>query len=241
MSRKDGRLDQQKREITIIPNVNPYAEGSCEVNFGKTKVLVAVSVEAKVPRWMEDDSKGWITAEYGMLPRSTHTRSSREAARGKQGGRTLEIQRLIGRSLRQAIKLEDIKGLTIQVDCDVIVADGGTRTAAITGAWVAVVKALNNLKERGLVDAAVKPKQLAAISLGISEGSILTDLCYEEDVACEVDLNLVMTDEEKIVEIQGTAEEAPFSLSELNQICEQGKQAILEIFEIQREALSCNN
>ena len=236
MSRTDGRSASQTRAIAIVAGVNPYAEGSAEVSFGNTKVLITASLEERIPKWMEDDSRGWITAEYGMLPRSTHTRSSREAAKGKQGGRTLEIQRLIGRSLRQAIALTEIPGVTVQVDCDVLVADGGTRTAAISGAWVALRDALRKAQLRGIVKKELELRQVAAISLGILNGEVITDLCYEEDVSAEVDLNLVMNDSGEIIEIQGTGEENSFTTDQLLQMCTQGRAAIEQIFSIQKKS-----
>ncbi|MCB0345630.1 MAG: ribonuclease PH [Bdellovibrionales bacterium] len=231
-----GRKPEQMREVRMIPGVSPYAEGSCEVSFGSTKVLCTASIEKEVPRWLVEQGGGWITAEYGMLPRSTHTRMGREAARGKQGGRTLEIQRLIGRALRRAVPLAQLSGLTIQVDCDVIVADGGTRTAAISGGWVAVFQAINWAKTNGLVSEDVVVSPVSAISVGVVGGSPVVDLCYEQDSSADFDCNLVFAQGGNLIEIQGTAEQDDISIAQLTELIDLGYKAAGEIFTIQTAA-----
>ena len=225
MERIDNRNHNQLRDITIEPNVNIHAEGSVLISFGNTKVICNASIENNVPRWMKNSDEGWVTGEYGMLPRSTNERMSREAARGKQSGRTQEIQRLIGRSLRQAVDLKYLKGKTINVDCDVIQADGGTRTASITGGCVALFLAIKNHHD----DQRAIKTFVAAVSLGIKENKVLLDLNYEEDSTADTDLNIVMNDKNQIIEIQGTAEDAPFSKTELSDMLELGSSAINEI------------
>ena len=209
MSRKDHRGNSELRSISIKKDINIHAEGSVEVSFGNTKVICNASIENNVPRWMKNHDNGWVTAEYGMLPRSTNERMGREAARGKQSGRTQEIQRLIGRSLRQSVNLKYLKGKTIHVDCDVIQADGGTRTASITGGCVALFQAIKNHHD----DQRAIRSYVAAVSLGVLNNQVILDLDYKEDSKAETDLNLVMTEDGGIIEIQGTGEEAPFSLS----------------------------
>ena len=218
MERIDNRNHNQLRDITIEPNVNIHAEGSVLISFGNTKVICNASIENNVPRWMKNSDEGWVTGEYGMLPRSTNERMSRESARGKQSGRTQEIQRLIGRSLRQAVDLKYLKGKTINVDCDVIQADGGTRTASITGGCVALFLAIKNHHD----DQRAIKSFVAAVSLGIKENKVLLDLNYEEDSTADTDLNIVMNDKNQIIEIQGTAEDAPFSKTELSDMLELG-------------------
>ena len=230
MGRTDNRNHNQLRDITIEPNVNIHAEGSVLISFGNTKVICNASIENNVPRWMKNSDEGWVTGEYGMLPRSTNERMSREAARGKQSGRTQEIQRLIGRSLRQAVDLKYLKGKTINVDCDVIQADGGTRTASITGGCVALFLAIKNHHD----DQRAIKSFVAAVSLGIKENKVLLDLNYEEDSTADTDLNIVMNDKNQIIEIQGTAEDAPFSKTELSDMLELGSSAINEIIERQK-------
>src|SRR5690554_112443 len=236
--RPSGRTNQQIRPITITRNFTCHAEGSVLIEFGDTKVLCNASVTAGVPRFMKGKGQGWITAEYGMLPRATHTRSDREAARGKQGGRTMEIQRLIGRSLRAAVDLSAMGENTIVVDCDVIQADGGTRTAAITGACVALVDALNHMRKKGMVKVNPLKFMVAAVSVGIYKGEAVADLDYPEDSAADTDMNVVMTDTGKIIEIQGTAEEEPFSFEEMNDMVELAKHAIRELNDHQKDALN---
>ncbi|EGN75527.1 ribonuclease PH [Idiomarina sp. A28L] len=236
--RPSGRTAQQIRPVTITRNYTRHAEGSVLIEFGDTKVLCNASVQEGVPRFLKGKGKGWITAEYGMLPRATHTRSDREAARGKQGGRTMEIQRLIARSLRAAVDLSALGENTITVDCDVIQADGGTRTASITGACVAMVDAINYLRKKGAVKGNPLKCMVAAISVGIYKGEAVADLDYPEDSAADTDMNVVMTDTGKIIEIQGTAEEEPFSFEEMNSMVELAKHAIRELNDHQKEALN---
>jgi len=233
MERIDNRNHNQLRDITIEPNVNIHAEGSVLISFGNTKVICNASIENNVPRWMKNSDEGWVTGEYGMLPRSTNERMSRESARGKQSGRTQEIQRLIGRSLRQAVDLKYLKGKTINVDCDVIQADGGTRTASITGGCVALFLAIKNHHD----DQRAIKSFVAAVSLGIKENKVLLDLNYEEDSTADTDLNIVMNDKNQIIEIQGTAEDAPFSKTELSDMLELGSSAINEIIERQKACI----
>ena len=233
MERIDNRNHNQLRDITIEPNVNIHAEGSVLISFGNTKVICNASIENNVPRWMKNSDEGWVTGEYGMLPRSTNERMSRAAARGKQSGRTQEIQRLIWRSLRQAVDLKYLKGKTINVDCDVIQADGGTRTASITGGCVALFLAIKNHHD----DQRAIKSFVAAVSLGIKENKVLLDLNYEEDSTADTDLNIVMNDKNQIIEIQGTAEDAPFSKTELSDMLELGSSAINEIIERQKACI----
>ena len=233
MKRNQDRPLNQLREVSLEINTNIHAEGSVLVSFGNTKVICTASIENNVPRWMKNSNEGWITAEYGMLPRSTNERMSREAARGKQSGRTQEIQRLIGRSLRQAVDLKYIKGKTINVDCDVIQADGGTRTAAITGGCVALFLAINNHHD----DKRAIKSYVAAVSLGVKDNFIMLDLDYSEDSSADTDLNIVMNDENKLIEIQGTAEDVPFSKNELDDMLELGSSAIAELIKKQKACI----
>ena len=233
MKRSNNRQPNELREIKIEPNFNIHAEGSVLVSFGNTKVICTATIENKVPRWMRNSEEGWVTAEYGMLPRSTNERMGREAARGKQSGRTQEIQRLIGRSLRQAVNLKYLKGKTINIDCDVIQADGGTRTASISGGCAALFLAINNHHD----DNRAINTFVAAVSLGILDNEVILDLDYQEDSSAETDLNLVMTDELKLIEIQGTGEESPFSKEQLSEMIEIGSQAIEQIIEIQKSSI----
>ena len=230
MERIDNRNHNQLREVSIEPNVNIHAEGSVLITFGNTKVICNASIENNVPRWMKNSDEGWVTGEYGMLPRSTNERMGREAARGKQSGRTQEIQRLIGRSLRQAVNLKYLKGKTINIDCDVIQADGGTRTASITGGCVALFLAIKNHHD----DQRAIKSYIAAVSLGIKNNKVLLDLNYEEDSTADTDLNIVMNDKDDLIEIQGTAEDAPFSKSELSDMLDLGSSAIAEIIKKQK-------
>ena len=233
MQRSNNRESNQLREVSIETDVNIHAEGSALVKFGNTHVLCTATIEDSVPRWMRGSNEGWITAEYGMLPRATNDRMNREAARGKQSGRTQEIQRLIGRSLRQAVDLKYIQGKTIAIDCDVLQADGGTRTASITGGCVALFQALQKHHD----DHRAIKSYVAAVSLGIINQEVLLDLDYKEDSNADTDLNLVVTEDLNIIEIQGTAEEAPFSQDELNNMLDIGKVAINDIIEIQKSCL----
>ena len=233
MKRNQDRPLNQLREVSLEINTNIHAEGSVLVSFGNTKVICTASIENNVPRWMKNSNEGWITAEYGMLPRSTNERMSREAARGKQSGRTQEIQRLIGRSLRQAVNLKYLKGKTINIDCDVIQADGGTRTAAITGGCVALFLAINNHHD----DKRAIKSYVAAVSLGVKDNFIMLDLDYSEDSSADTDLNIVMNDENKLIEIQGTAEDVPFSKDELDDMLELGSSAIAELIKKQKACI----
>ena len=236
-SRPSGRTVDQMREITIETDVNKYAEGSCLISFGDTKVLVTATVEDSVPGWMRNTGKGWITAEYGMLPRSTDQRMGREAARGKQSGRTQEIQRLIGRSLRAVVDLNKLPEVQIKVDCDVLQADGGTRTASISGAYVALQMAFKHLTTIGMLKESPMTAQLAAISCGICEGTALLDLDYAEDSSAETDANFVMVADGGIVEIQATAEETPFAQTEFMALLALAKKGVADIAEAQNKAL----
>lgn len=236
--RPSSRTASQIRPVTITRNFTCHAEGSVLIEFGNTKVLCNASVQEGVPRFMKGQGKGWITAEYSMLPRATHTRSDREAARGKQGGRTLEIQRLIARSLRAAVDLKLLGENTITVDCDVIQADGGTRTASITGACVALVDALSWMRSKGILKNNPLKHMIGAISVGIYKGNPIADLEYLEDSDAETDMNVVMTDTGKMIEVQGTAEGEPFSMEEMSEMLELARDGIKELFEIQRTALN---
>lgn len=236
--RASGRAADEIRPVTITPNYTCHAEGSVLVEFGHTKVLCTASVEKGVPRFLRGQGQGWVTAEYGMLPRSTHSRMAREAARGKQGGRTMEIQRLIGRSLRAAMDLEKLGEYTITVDCDVIQADGGTRTAAITGACVALAHALNWMKAEGMIVHNPLKTLVAAISVGMVEGQAVADLEYTEDSKAETDMNVVMTAEGNMIEVQGTAEGVPFSHDELLAMLALARKAVNELVEHQRRVIA---
>ncbi|WP_028312527.1 ribonuclease PH [Derxia gummosa] len=235
--RPSGRAFDQLRDVSIERGFTCHAEGSVLVSFGATRVICTASVEERVPPFLKGKGQGWVTAEYGMLPRSTHTRTDREAAKGKQSGRTQEIQRLIGRSLRSIIDLKALGERQIQIDCDVIQADGGTRTASITGAWVALRDAIDGLLANGKLVADPLRDQVAAVSVGVWEGVPLLDLDYAEDSACETDMNLVMTGSGGFVEIQGTAEGMPFSGAELDAMLALGRVGIARLTELQRTAL----
>ena len=236
--RPSGRTASQIRPITFTRQFTAHAEGSVLVEFGNTKVICTASVIEGVPRFMKGQGKGWITAEYGMLPRATHTRNDREAARGKQGGRTMEIQRLIGRALRTAVDLKLLGENTITIDCDVIQADGGTRTASITGACVALVDALNFMRAKGMIKTNPLNFMVAAVYVGVYKCTAVDDLDYAEDSNAETDMNIVMTETGKVIEIQGTAEEAPFSFEEMQQMLDLGKHAIREIIDEQKRVLA---
>lgn len=230
--RPSQRQTNEMRKLTVIHQFTKHAEGSVLVSFGDTKVLCNASVLKEVPRFLKDANQGWLTAEYGMLPRSTHSRMDREAARGKQSGRTQEIQRLIGRALRAAVNLNEFPGITIKVDCDVLQADGGTRTAAITGASLAIEDAVKYMQANGLVKEDAKPIQahVAAISVGVYKETPVLDLDYAEDSDADTDMNIVMTHDGGIIEIQGTAEGKPFSEDDFAQMLALGKKGISEIF-----------
>lgn len=236
--RPNNRANHEIRPVTITRHYTKHAEGSVLIEFGETKVLCTATVEEGVPRFLKGQNQGWITAEYGMLPRSTHTRNQRESAKGKQSGRTLEIQRLIARSLRAMVDLKALGEYTITLDCDVIQADGGTRTASITGAAVALTDALNAMVlSKKLTKLPIKSR-VAAISVGIVEGVAVCDLEYTEDSMADTDMNLVMTEDGKLIEIQGTAEGAPFSFDELNELIGLGKAGLDALFKAQALALS---
>jgi ribonuclease PH len=233
--RSDNRSPDQLRPVNIIPDFIHTAEGSALIEVGNTRVICTASIDESVPSFMKGTGKGWITAEYSMLPRATLTRTPREAAKGRQGGRTHEIQRLIGRALRAAVDLSQLGERTITLDCDVIQADGGTRTASITGAFVAL--GLEKLVEAGTLSAAPIRDFVAAVSVGIVEGNILLDLCYEEDSHAEVDLNFVMTSGRKIVEIQATAEQHPFDENQLKKMMEYASRGVESLIAKQRAIL----
>ncbi|EXJ12295.1 MULTISPECIES: ribonuclease PH [Nitrincola] len=238
--RAGGRAPDQLRPIKITRNFTQHAEGSVLVEFGNTKVICTASVDRGVPRFLRGSGSGWVTAEYGMLPRATNTRNDREATKGKQSGRTLEIQRLIGRSLRAAVDLKKLGENTILIDCDVIQADGGTRTASITGAYVALVDAINVLRrdKNGAVKGNPLKQAIAAISVGIHKGQAILDLDYNEDSDAETDMNVVMTDQGGFIEVQGTAEGAAYSQEQLNEMLGLAQKGIKELLEIQKTALS---
>lgn len=236
--RPAGRSAQQVRPVTLTRHYTKHAEGSVLVEFGETKVLCNATVEEDVPRFLKGQGQGWVTAEYGMLPRSTHSRMPREAAKGKQGGRTLEIQRLIARSLRAAVDLKALGEYTITLDCDVIQADGGTRTASITGACVALADALNALVAKGKLAKNPMKGMVAAISVGVVEGEARCDLEYIEDSAADTDMNVVMLEDGRMIEVQGTAEGEPFSHEELLALLALAKEGINELVAAQKAALA---
>jgi len=236
--RSDNRAPEQMRPVKVAPDFIATAEGAALIEIGNTRVICTASVEESVPSWMRNSGKGWITCEYGMLPRSTLTRTPREAVRGRQGGRTFEIQRLIGRSMRAVVDLEELGERTIWIDCDVIQADGGTRTASITGAFIALGLAMEKLVEAGTLTAAPLRDFVAATSVGIVDGEIMLDLAYEEDSRAEVDMNLVLTGAKRIVEIQGTAEQHPFDETQLRQMMDLARRGIELLVAKQQAVLS---
>ncbi len=238
MSRVDGRTPAQLRPCKITRHYNKYAEGSCLIEMGDTRVLCTASVEERVPLFRKGSGGGWVTAEYGMIPRACKERNFREAARGAQGGRTLEIQRLVGRALRAVVDMDLLGERTFWIDCDVLQADGGTRTASITGAFVALQDAFNCLLEKKLLPRNPMTSHIAAISVGMVQGAELLDLCYEEDSVAQVDMNLVMTGDGKFVEIQGTAEALPFGRDRLNKMLDLGEKGIRELIAIQKKVLA---
>ncbi len=238
MHRPSGRAPSQLRDITITRNFTRHAEGSVLVGFGDTRVICTASVEQGVPRFMRGKGRGWITAEYGMLPRSTGTRMAREASRGKQGGRTVEIQRLIGRSLRAAVDLAKLGEYTINIDCDVIQADGGTRTAAITGACVALVDAINHLQRQKLITQDPLIQMVASVSVGVYRGLPVLDLDYPEDSAADTDMNVVMGETGGFIEVQGTAEGAPFVRDQLDGMLDLAAEGISQLIARQKAALA---
>ena len=238
MTRADGRTNDELRPVTITRNWLDHAAGSVLVEFGKTRVLCAASASEGVPRWRKGSGLGWVTAEYAMLPASTNTRSDRESVKGRIGGRTHEISRLIGRSLRAVIDYEALGENTIVLDCDVLQADGGTRTAAITGAWVALNDAFEDAVARGVMARNPMIDHVAAISVGLVEGELLLDLEYEDDVKAEVDMNVVMSGRGLLVEVQGTAEGAPFSRGDLDAMLDLAGSGIEQLVEAQRQAVA---
>jgi len=235
--RTDGRANDQLRPVKFTCGFTKFAPGSVLIEQGETKVLCTVSVEEGVPPFLLNAGRGWLTAEYGMLPGSTAIRKQRERPGGKADGRTFEIQRLVGRALRAVVDLTPIGQRTLWVDCDVLQADGGTRTAAITGAYVALVDALNWMKGRKMIEVAPLLTSVAAVSVGIVEGEAMLDLCYAEDVKAEVDMNIVMTGQGEFIEVQGTAEHGTFDETKLNQMLALGKKGIAELLELQKKAL----
>ncbi|MCZ6829123.1 MAG: ribonuclease PH [Gammaproteobacteria bacterium] len=237
MSRPSRRQPDQLREISITRNFTRHAEGSVLIAFGDTRVICTASVEQSVPRFLRGKGQGWVTAEYGMLPRSTDSRMGREAARGKQGGRTVEIQRLIGRSLRAAVDLKLLGEHSIIIDCDVIQADGGTRTASITGACVALVDALRYLQRNGHIDSDPLRQMIGSVSVGVVDGTPVLDLDYPEDSSADTDMNVVMAEDGKFIEVQGTAEGNTFSREQLNAMLDLAGQGISELIAIQKNAL----
>jgi len=236
--RPSGRSTNQLRPIQITRNFTQHAEGSVLIEMGETRVLCTATVEDGVPRFLKGKKQGWLTAEYGMLPRATHSRNNREAARGKQSGRTQEIQRLIGRSLRAAIDLKLLGEYTITIDCDVLQADGGTRTASISGGCIALAEAIDHLIRKKKLKTNPLKHMIAAVSVGIYKGSPVLDLDYPEDSVAETDMNVVMNEEKGIIEVQGTAEGATFSQDELLEMMKLAEQGIKEIIEAQKEALN---
>ncbi|MBI5193172.1 MAG: ribonuclease PH [Nitrospirae bacterium] len=237
MARTDGRKIDQMRPVKIHRNYIKFAEGSALIEVGDTKVICTATIEEKVPPHLKDKNKGWVTAEYSMLPRSTHSRIARESAKGKIGGRTHEIQRLIGRVLRSVVDLEKLGERTIWIDCDVIQADGGTRTASITGSFVALADAIKYAQKKGLIGDIPLKDYLAAVSVGIIDGEPVLDLNYSEDSTAEVDMNIVMTGKGKFVEVQGTAEGAPFSKTQMEGLISLAKHGIEELIAIQHKLI----
>lgn len=234
MLREDGRQFDEKRQVKITRNYTMYAEGSVLIEVGNTKVICTATVVEKVPPFLKNQGKGWITAEYSMLPRATGERNAREAAKGKLGGRTMEIQRLIGRALRACIDLEKLGERTVTIDCDVIQADGGTRTTSITGGFIALEMAMKRLVEKGTLTESPITSNVAAISVGVVNGTPMLDLMYTEDSAAEVDMNVIMNSKGEFVEVQGTGEEATFTRKELNDLLDLAEKGINELIDIQK-------
>ncbi len=237
MTRFDGRNVDELRPVKMTKDYLMHPEGSVLIEMGNTKVICTASIEDRVPPFLKGSGKGWITAEYSMLPRSTHSRKIREASRGKLEGRTQEIKRLIGRALRSVVDLDKLGEKTIWIDCDVIQADGGTRTASITGAFVALMDALNKMKNENVFNKLPIKRYMAAVSVGVVDGEAVLDLCYEEDSSAKVDMNIVMSDNGKFIEIQGTGEDSPFDKNELNKLLELGEKGIMELIDIQKKIL----
>lgn len=236
--RPDGRKLTQLRPLLITPSYLKTADGSVFIEMGDTKVICTAKLEERVPPFLRNSGKGWITAEYGMLPGSSQQRIGRESSRGRVGGRTHEIQRLIGRSLRAVVDLSCLGERTVWIDCDVIQADGGTRTASITGAYVALMEATRNWRERGVINVDLIRDSVAAVSIGIVEGRILLDLCYEEDSKADVDMNFVMTGSGKFIEVQGTAENSPFTQKQMERMTDIARQGIKEILKVQKKVIA---
>lgn len=236
--RPSGRAPQELRKVTLETGVSRYAEGSCLIQCGNTRVLCTATVEEEVPRFLKKTGTGWVTAEYGMLPRSTHTRMPREASKGKQGGRTLEIQRLIGRALRAVVDTKLLGERQILIDCDVIEADGGTRTASITGSYVALVQAVRHLQHKKLMETNPVIGQVAAVSCGVFKGVPLLDLDYAEDSACEMDANFVLTKDGKIIEVQCTAEGKPVDEARFAELMQLGRKGVAELIALQNSVLT---
>lgn len=238
MTRPSGRNPNELRNVSIEPHVSIHADGSCLITFGDTKVICTASIDERVPPFLRNKGTGWVTAEYGMLPGSTGSRMRREATQGKQGGRTVEIQRLIGRSLRAAVDMKALGERQIIIDCDVLQADGGTRTASITGGYVALHLAIKTLMHKGLIQRNPLKSQIAAISCGVYKGTPVTDLDYAEDSKAEVDANFIMDNHGKLIEVQGTGEEAAFSREELNAMLDLAETSIQELMELQNVAIN---
>jgi ribonuclease PH len=236
--RPDGRKLTQLRPLLITPSYLKTADGSVFIEMGDTKVICTAKLEERVPPFLRNSGKGWITAEYGMLPGSSQQRIGRESSRGRVGGRTHEIQRLIGRSLRAVADLSRLGERTVWIDCDVIQADGGTRTASITGAYVALMEATRNWRERGVINVDLIRDSVAAVSIGIVEGRILLDLCYEEDSKADVDMNFVMTGSGKFIEVQGTAENSPFTQKQMERMTDIARQGIKDILKVQKKVIA---
>jgi ribonuclease PH len=235
--RVDGRADNQPRDIKITPSYLVFPEGSALIEVGETKVICTASLEERVPAFLRGQGKGWVTAEYGMLPRSTLTRKARESETGKVAGRTQEIQRLIGRSLRSVVDMKALGERTLVIDCDVLQADGGTRTAAITGAYIALYQALHHMVKMGVLTAIPLKSAVAAISVGVVDGEVILDLCYDEDFRADVDFNVVMTREGDFIEVQGTAEGSPFSKTAMNEMLALAEKGIQHHMEIQDQVI----
>lgn len=240
VKRPSGRSFDEMRAVSIETGFNRHAEGSCLIRFGDTHVVCTATLDDSTPPWMRNSGKGWVTAEYGMLPRSTHSRLNREAVRGKQSGRTQEIQRLIGRSLRAVTDLTGFGERQIKIDCDVLQADGGTRTASITGAYVALYLAFQRLREKGVIETIPLTDSVAAVSCGLFEGQAVTDLDYDEDSSAGADANFVLTGSLGIVEVQGTAEDKPFKRSDFNRLLDMAEKAVQELISVQKKALQLN-
>ncbi|HOB20354.1 MAG TPA: ribonuclease PH [Candidatus Atribacteria bacterium] len=235
--RPDGRANDALRPINITTNYILHANGSVLIEAGRTKVICTATYEDKVPAFLKGTGKGWITAEYSMLPASTQVRKTRESSKGRLEGRTQEIQRFIGRALRSVVDLDALGEITIWIDCDVIQADGGTRTASVTGSFIALVYCINSLLEKGIIERSPIRSYVAAVSVGVHNDEVILDLCYDEDSCAAVDMNLVMTDRNEFIEIQGTGEERPFSSDVLDKLIKLGQAGIKEIIEVQKNAL----